>query len=112
MMTKRLKAEERALVASGENPERLEAVRKMLDMAQKKSKRIAPTEELTSVAAKPKRLDFMLGEANAAHVFSPPSEEVVQAMRDSVERRFGDRIRAIFEAGDTVTHNDHGTVKK
>ena len=105
VMSKRLKAEERALVASGDNPERLEAVRKMLDMAQKKSKRIAPTEELTSVAAKPKRLDLMLGEANAAHVFSPPSEEVVQAMRDSVERRFGDRIRAIFEAGDTVTHD-------
>lgn len=102
--TKRLQVEERSLVASGENPERLDKVRKMLDMAQKKSKRIAPTEELTSVATAPKRLDLMLGAANAAHVFTPPSEEVVKAMRDSVERRFGDRIRAVFEEGDTVTH--------
>ena len=104
--TKRLRAEERSLVDSGENPERLAKVRKLLDMAQKKSKRIAPTEELTSVATSPKRLDLMLGAANAAHVFAPPSEEVVKAMRDSVERRFGDRIRAVFEEGDTVTHAD------
>ena len=106
VMTKRLKAEERTLVDSGENAARLEQVRKLLDMAQKKSKRIAPAEELTSVAASPKRLDLMLGEANAAHVFAPPSEDVVQAMRESVVRRFGDRIRAIFEQGDTVTHAD------
>jgi hypothetical protein len=102
--TKRLQAVEHSLVDSGETPERLEQVRKLLDTAQKKSKRIAPTEELTSVATSPKPLDLMLGEANAAHVFAPPSEDVVQAMRDSVERRFGDRIRAVFEEGDTVTH--------
>lgn len=102
--TKHLQAVERSLVDSGENPERLDKVRKMLDMAQKKSKRIAPTEELTSVATAPKRLDLMLGAANAAHVFAPPSDEVVKAMRESVERRFGDRIRAVFEDGDTVTH--------
>lgn len=34
--TKRLQAEERSLVDSGENLERLERVRKLLDMAQKK----------------------------------------------------------------------------